>query len=313
MKKTLSLLRILAAVLLFLVIFFAFQAILRPKFINESTTMVDGYRHLEENSLDILFLGSSQMFSGIDSGRLNDQYGISSYNFGASSQPLITTEYYLEEALKTQSPNTVMLELCMIFNDLGDDAELTLAWSYSPMRASLNKFRSVYRLTGEYDTAFIHTFCPLFIYHSRWADINGFDLMYYFRDFDYSSRGFFPKDTVREVELAYLCDEYGENETIPEDAKSAIISIARLCETNNINLVFFKTPCPAWTQAMSYTVRAFMNENNLEYFDMNEYYEEIGIDEKTDFMDGHHMNRNGAEKTTDFIAYCYINGRFPER
>ena len=40
----------------------------------------------------------------------------------------------------------------------------------------------------------------------------------------------------------------------------------------------------------------------VPFFDMNLYYEEIGLDFSQDFSDPHHVNVQGADKVTKFLA-----------
>ena len=70
------------------------QELLAPKSKEDGTGITTAYRYLDERSLDVLFVGPSQMFCAIDAGRLTDEYGIDSFDYGASSQPLPTTAYY---------------------------------------------------------------------------------------------------------------------------------------------------------------------------------------------------------------------------
>ena len=45
-----------------------------------------------------------------------------------------------------------------------------------------------------------------------------------------------------------------------------------------------------------------MDEYDLEYLELNDYLDVIGIDEQTDFANERHLNGSGAEKTTDFLG-----------
>ena len=45
-----------------------------------------------------------------------------------------------------------------------------------------------------------------------------------------------------------------------------------------------------------------MDEYGLEYLELNEALEEIGIDPTTDFYNKNHLNTSGAGKTTDYLS-----------
>ena len=64
----------------------------------------------DENSIDVLILGSSHAFENFNTGVLWEEQGIASYVLGGSWQPVWNTYYYLKEALKTQKPKLIILE-----------------------------------------------------------------------------------------------------------------------------------------------------------------------------------------------------------
>ena len=75
-----------------------------------------------------------------------------------------------------------------------------------------------------------------------------------------------------------------------------------MCKENDIQVIFFKAPVSDWTRADSSAVKQFMDEYDLEYLELNDYLDVIGIDEQTDFANERHLNGSGAEKTTDFLG-----------
>ena len=72
------------------------QNILKAKFINDSTTIVNGFYAEEKNDIDVLFLGSSNCFCTINPLVLYKEYGIAAYNFASSSQPMDISLHYLK-------------------------------------------------------------------------------------------------------------------------------------------------------------------------------------------------------------------------
>ena len=65
----------------------------------------------KDSSYDVLFMGSSHMNGMMDPSVLYDKYGITSFNYATGGQPVNVTYYLLKEALKTQSPKIVVLDL----------------------------------------------------------------------------------------------------------------------------------------------------------------------------------------------------------
>lgn len=304
-------LKIVSALISFCLIFVAIQPFFVPKYFGESTVIVSGYSFLKKDSIDVLFLGSSQMFFAVDAGKLTNEYNISSYDFAATSQPITITPYYLSEALKTQKPKLVMVEICPVFDSKQYIKPKTLSWSYSPTPPSLLKFQSVYNvLDGDAIKAFEYTYAPLLLYHDRWSSIDDkrhggeHDIDFIFHPEDYidsSSRGFIAHDRIEKRDIVF---EKSDNslKNIPTENVDAIKTIKEICSKNNIKLVFFKAPASNWTLGESQSVKQFMRENKLIFVDLNDYLKEIGINGKTDFFDEKHLNNSGAEKTTNYLA-----------
>ena len=71
---------------------------------------VTKFYELEDDTVDVLILGSSHAFENFNTGILWDEYGIASYILAGSLQPMWNTYYYLKEALKTQTPELIVLE-----------------------------------------------------------------------------------------------------------------------------------------------------------------------------------------------------------
>ena len=304
-------LKIISALLSFSLIFFVLQVFLTPHYLKDATTIVKGFYFLEENSLDALFLGTSQMFCTVDAGKLTEEYGISSYDFGGSEQSMSMSSYYFDEAIKTQTPKLVAVEVNKIFNLNSEINDEQLSWNYSPTSVSVDKFQSLNKvLDGDTVLAFEHTFVPLLVYHSRWTSVNDknfdgeHDIDYVFHPekyINFPSRGFVAREHYRTFDLTYA-ESDTTLKSIPEENAEAILHIAEQCAKRNMILLFFKSPLTYWTRGDSLSVKQFMEEHHLDFVDLNDKLDEIGIDGQLDFNDKWHLCYSGAEKTTDYLS-----------
>lgn len=66
--------------------------------------------HQEENTVDVLVLGTSCGYAGVNTNILFEEYGIAAFNLCGAEQPYWITYHYLEEALKTQRPKLILLD-----------------------------------------------------------------------------------------------------------------------------------------------------------------------------------------------------------
>lgn len=99
MKKVL---KIIGGILLFcslmLILLHITSRLFIPKWLDNKDNMYTwirkGFYEEEKNSLDLLFLGNSDVYRGITPMELYDEYGIASYSYTAPGQR-IWTGYYL--------------------------------------------------------------------------------------------------------------------------------------------------------------------------------------------------------------------------
>lgn len=89
-------------------------SIITPVFIIKTghrEKLIEGlYKH-EENSYDVVLLGSSHMNGSINPNILWNEHGITSFNYGTGGQPIDVTYYLLKEILKKQDNPIVVIDL----------------------------------------------------------------------------------------------------------------------------------------------------------------------------------------------------------
>ena len=107
MKKTF--LRIISFLAAFILAFAGMVNVLDFKYL-DSIFKIDSFYKLEDNTVDVLTIGSSHAYQGINTAVLWSEYGIASFNLCGAAQPIWNTYYYLEEALKTQTPKVIILD-----------------------------------------------------------------------------------------------------------------------------------------------------------------------------------------------------------
>ena len=133
MKK--SAIRIGCFLVILAVVLSCFNSVFRFKY-GDGIYDLTKYYELEDNTADVLILGTSHAFENINTGTLWDEHGIASFLLAGSIQPMWNTYYYFKEALKSQSPKLVVLEaFCTVLqSDYIDDARIIkntfgLRWS----------------------------------------------------------------------------------------------------------------------------------------------------------------------------------------
>lgn len=73
------------------------------------------FRQEEADSLDVLFFGSSVVYCDVVPAVIWQQSGLTSYVMAGPEQPLPVTYHYIRQAVRTQSPQAVVVELNGLF------------------------------------------------------------------------------------------------------------------------------------------------------------------------------------------------------
>lgn len=305
--------KIIAKVICFFVIGFLLlqiiTKILIPKWItvedNRMTYIVKGFYEEPKNSLDVIFMGNSDVYRGISPITLWDEYGITSYNFVSSGQRMWTAYYMLEESLKYQNPKLIVLNMDSAFNE-SQSSESNYRKAFDNMKLSKNKIEAVkdpvFNNSGEEILSYI---LPITRYHSRWTEIEDEDFLKAFENRRFSYKGMDMTTVVEPYDNGY---EYMKrdhsNQQIGENCLKYLEKIINICKERNIQLLLIEIPsADSWSKELSDKTNTFAEQHGLEFIDMNLNANDFGFDWKLDTSDGgDHLNVYGAEKVSRYLG-----------
>lgn len=270
---------------LFLAIFTLLTLVFVPKWRGLDAEEMRGLYQEEENSIDLLLLGSCNIYSSFSPVIAYEQYGITSYVFACPDQELCISYHYLKEALKNQDIKTVVLETLFLTCEPTAKREYynRTALEYMPM--STNKAQLIFAL-GAAESEYMQTvdpsapgklltyagyFCPLLRYHGR-EDITMDDVEFYLDRDDYSMRKggkpLFSYLRNETVDFDYVLN----GEAIRDTSREYFIKLQELCEEEGIDLVLAKSPNHyRWDDAATAAVHAFAEERNVPLVDFFDY------------------------------------------
>lgn len=302
------------------------NVLLKPKRFVEIS--VDNYHDehvgmycLPDNSIDVLYLGSSHSFSSISPEDIYMDYGITGYVQASSCQKLWQSYYYLEEALYTQHPKVVILDTFMAL-DGNPQSEPFNREAIDKMRYSPAKIKSAmtaYQMNPD-EEDFISYLMPAFRYHDRWENLSNMDFEYPFMPSTTAAKGFLPRIGAVPTEFN-LCD-YDKPDAEPmilnETCNQYLTKIKELCNDNNIELILVKYPTCLWNQINSLTVKSWADANGVNFMDFNsdvELRQQVNIDWSIDSLDGgNHLNYDGAMKMSKWFGnYLSENYSFSDK
>ena len=326
MKNTIGR-RILSAVaftLIFALLLSGFTLIFYPKWKTsvDSGQMAGFYRE-PRNTIDVLFLGSCNMYTSVSPVLMYDEFGVTGYDFTCPDQELSTSYYYLRDALKRQKPKAVVIEALffMAKNDAERETYNRFAFDYMPL--SWNKIRAVADLAGresefmkQYDQTssdtlltFMSYLFPLLRYHSN-TEITKEDFTFFLSDNLYNERkGNNPRLSYPRLEgYGTDLDWVYNGKTINDNAKEYFPKIKALCEKEGIPLVIMKSPnYVRWGFDDSYTgvIRDFAEKMGVPFIDMHsEEYNCFTVD---DYAINTTLNVLGVQKLTHELGEYLVD------
>lgn len=246
----------------------------------------------KKNTVDVIFLGDSEVYSTISPMQLWKEQGMTSYDCSTGGQRLFDTLSLLKTALENQKPELVVLEMNATFRQ------------FSVGEVAYNK-------AGE--------FFSVFAYHDRWKWFHWSELLKK-KDFSWTSdlKGFRLQTGVQAAKKK-LYKTYMKNskkfKSLPEKNVSYIDAIQQICEDNGIRLLLLNVPSSKnWSMRKHNTIADLAEKRNLSYLDLNLLTDELGINWETDTKDeGDHLNYFGAVKVSTYLGnYLKENYALPD-
>lgn len=284
------------------------QRLLVPKYqtgIVEGSMIAEYYN--DKSDHEVLFIGDCEVYENFSTIELWEDYGITSYIRGSAQQLTWQSYYLLEDALRYETPKVVVFNVLALKYDQPQN-EAYNRMSIDGMKWSFSKINNI-KASMTADEQFIEYVFPLLRYHSRWSELKHDDYEHIFSKDLVSHNGYYMRvDTKPQSPFpdpTPLADY-----TLGENAMSYLQKMVDLCKEKGITLVLIKAPTefPHWYDEWDEQVRAFAEENDVEYINYIPLQEEIGLDMSQDTYDaGLHLNTQGAEKMAKYFGQYLVD------
>lgn len=260
------------------------------------------YYQLEDDTLDVLVLGSSHAFENINPVIMWQEHGIASFDLCGSEQPAWNTYFYLKEALKSQRPKLVVFEafsVAYLNEDYADESRI--AKNNFGLKLSKDKIESVIVSSPPERRADFLLQFP--IYHTRYTELASSDFL---RDQGMSVyRYFLGYGTNFDTTPLEMPDAKNVRDCAKLHPKSEeyLLKIIQLCHAEKIPLMIVVAPyaLSEREQEAYNTVGRIAQVNDVPFINYNLLYDVIRLDFETDFA-GSHLNYLGNVKMTKHLA-----------
>ncbi len=268
---------------------------------------VDQMRYLyyqPDHKIDVLFLGSSHVNCNVNTEVLWEEYGIAAYLYASAEQPLWNSYYGLKEALKTQAPKLVVLDMYCPSRFYEDYQPKWLDENLAGMRFSFNKYQAILAST---ETDRVELLLGFPRYHTRYDRLEAEDLgnFPWNRSKQSCWKGYTPLVSnvgLTEYDYSYVTDE----REMTEKSQLYFDKIVELTQKKGIALALVSAPYLPEEEDMEVYryIERIAAERGLLFLNYNtvERYREIGIDYALDFADFAHLNEQGSVKYTKHLG-----------
>lgn len=303
-----NLLKVVIFIVIFSVLFTSALSVLFVGVDRMSYNSVQGFYDEPEDSVDAVYIGSSNVLAFWNPLLAWQEYGIKVQTLACNSGPVSSLEFLLKEAQKTQ-PNAVFI---MNINTLGEKEVMTLPrfhkiFSYSPL--SLNKIQSIERMGDFYDLTTedkMELYCPMIRFHSRWDSISD-------KDFDSTTNGYKGSiaspnylGTYKDVSKKYgYCEDYAN---LSDMLDRSVTSLLDYCDTQDFEVLFVTVPQSKDSDNLSKynSINKMISDRGYTVLDLMYKTDELNIFPEKDYYNSDHTNIHGSAKFTHYMADYFI-------
>lgn len=261
----------------------------------EYYSSMDSFYELKEDLVDVLFLGSSHCYCSINNSILWEEEGISSFSLAISGQDLASTYHCFKEALSTQTPDVVAVDVYGVIFE-GYQVEGNLYRNTLPYQLSKNAYDAVVSMVEEEKRGDFLLRWP--IVHTRYAELKEQDFTKQPAYIGYHAE--FNTQAIGNIV------PYTGSETAPVvgNGEEWLIKIIQLAEESDTDLLFFIAPYAAseGDQKIYNRVAEIAQAHEVPLLNMIQLADELKLDGNTDFIDWMHTNYYGAKKVTEYMC-----------
>lgn len=278
---------------------------------------IKGFYLEEPGSLDVVYLGASEVYSDIAPGYAYAYDGITSYLFASQANTILNYKAQLKNILSRQKDALIVIELNGALYDEEDLTKESSLHNYAD-NVPLDFTKAEWAFDKGRDNTLEYLF-PFIKYHGNWSDPETSDSEAVYRKTvnDDKKRGYnylkgvlnytfvFPPLPSKNAELPELA-----NEKLPlnPQAEKELRELLAYCRDQKLtNVVFARFPHIVTDRnydrfLRNNTVNDIVQEYGFEYLDFERDFAMTGLDTAKDFYNLEHLNIYGQQKFTAFFT-----------
>ena len=309
-EKFILAIKITSAVVAFLLVFFALQRLLVPKYASiapEGGLIREYYSSTMDQ--DVIFIGDCEVYANFSTIALWEDYGITSFIRGSPQQLVWHSYYLLEDTLRhaEEKPQLVVFNI-MAMQYGQPQYEPYNRLTLDGMRMSFTKLRAIHASHME-DEDWLSYFFPLLRFKEHWKELGVEDFKFFFSNPQVSINGFMIRSDTLPVSFT-PAPILRANYDFDDKPLYYLTRMIELTKEHDIDLMLIKAPnlWPHWFEQWDEQIIEFAAQHDLLYVNFLNYIDDIGLNwEDHTFNAGLHLNVYGAELMSRHLGEILLN------
>ena len=287
-----------------------FFFVLTQNHVDHNTLRIQGFYQEEKDSLDVIFVGASDVFTGYSAGLAYGEYGFTSYPYAVDANNFRFFKSQIKEVLRTQQPKCLVIETTGTsgaFTESMDDEQLAVMRQYTDiMPLSKNKIDTINEFVTKDKITY---YVPAFVHCGKMNNFEDTIVKYSqsFRGYTYL-KGIVTTNSKQKYDKIWNVNDDLEPKALPEKGYSIINDLLDYCETLNCKVIFTRFPHRI-TNGDEYDKLKQENEivrvitsRGFDFINLDHAVKEIGLDLENDFYSDSHLNAHGQVKLTRYFS-----------
>jgi hypothetical protein len=283
---------------------------------DQNRERIKGFYEEDKDSLDVVFVGSSEVYADFSSDLAYEEFGFTSYPVATAANVVSSYKTQIQEVRRTQNPKLIVLEINGAI--YSKDEDLTKEGSIRKYidNVPLNENKIEYVSDNVATDDQLEYYLPIVKYHSVWNDYPA-PLKWVKSILSTKERGYNLLKGCRGITNVYHSKAKVINNKLSNDNKTAELNsnaeeslrelLQYLKDENIDNVLFVRFPHVVTKKEYNAFKRAnaageIINEYGYEFINLIQDTDEIGLDVDNDFYQQDHLNIYGQQKFTKYFG-----------
>lgn len=282
--------------------------------VDHNTLRIEGFYQEEPNSLDVVFIGSSELYTGFSPALAYGKYGFTSYHYAMDGNYIDLFEYEINEVLRTQKPKVLFVETAGMFYDgfnKNDQDLATLRKCSDVIPISNNKINLISRMADDNKLSY---YIPSILYHGDFSNLEGTKnrLLQKVRGYTYL-KGISSTNTFQEYDKIIDMSSDKKMVVVSKKLENKIKYFLDFCNKLKTKVVFIQFPHRITdineikTLEQGNYIESFIKGKGFDFINLNNKISQIGLNSINDFYSDSHLNADGQIKLTKYISDLLIS------